>query len=302
MSRHTMNPVLKLVLGLLVAAGAVTILILAATGRLTFWTNWDIPGRADTVICSEEITEEITGLDVDWGSGTVVIMAGDEDRVLLVEMAAKEDVEPLLLFSVSDGLLSVKSADADGWAIEDWFTGERRLEITLPQKAYEQIAVHLESGSCILTGTQSVTLDVHAESGTLKLTGVQADDLIARITSGGFTGTDVAAGSVDMDITSGTAKLDGTLGRILARVGSGSADIQCAVLPEALDAHVTSGRLKIHIPENDGFTATVGVTSGRFDSDFDLSQMGGRYTYRAGGPEYNLSCQSGGVYLLRTEP
>jgi len=254
-------------------------------------------GKADTVIRTEEIREPVDRLDIEWSAGNIRLTPVDGEEIRIVEKAVDPDRDTRLSYKVENGTLIVESDEPGGFYLLRWNRTQTDLEITIPRVAYERIAVDATSGTCDLTGLTADELRVELTSGTLMLDGATVGKADIDLTSGEMQGGGVDLETVEIKMTSGKLNMDGKLHAISLQVTSGNTQIRSSVLPDRLDAKTTSGNMTFWLPEGQGFSVDLKMTSGDFTSDFPLASSGDRRTYLAGGPQYHLSCTSGDLDL-----
>ncbi len=254
-------------------------------------------GSATNLISSATIDTDIDAIDIDWTSGGITLVPTDGKTITIKEFSSDPDQDPRLVHSEKDGTLTIDCKNRKGIYFFSWGWHNSVLEIALPQKDYDRIAVEATSGDYDLSGQTVGELDVELTSGNVRLDGTTADRIDIVLTSGELNGSGLKADRVVVDVTSGRLDLDGELGEIDLEMTSGTARVASAVLPERLRASITSGNMNFYLPDKDGFSVDVQKTSGRFDTDFAMAASGSRYTYKDGGPQYSLSCTSGDMNL-----
>ncbi|NLN45226.1 MAG: DUF4097 domain-containing protein [Clostridiaceae bacterium] len=278
---------------------AVVLLIWAAGGgNISGWFVHTITnGKADAVIRTEEIREDVDHLDIEWSSGNIRLTPVDGEGIRIVEKASDPDRDTRLTYKVENGMLTVESDDRVGFSLLRWNRIQTDLEITVPRTTYERIVVDATSGTCDLSGLTAGEILVELTSGTMILDGTSAEKANIDLTSGEIQGSDVDLKTVEIELTSGKMTLGGKLYDVSLKVTSGNSQIRSSVLPDRLDAKTTSGDMTFWLPEGQGFSFDLKITSGDFSSDFPLVASGDRRTYLSGGPQYHLSCTSGDLDL-----
>lgn len=290
------------------------------SGRWSIGSLFEPEGRYDLVIREETVREDIRDIDIDWKIGELVIVSGAGDEITLTEKAAKTDQESNLLTSIEDGRLSVSSRQRFGFSFLWWNGRNTRLEITLPQKMYDSLVIdaasgdyalsdmeigllsmELSSGDCVLSSLAIENFTIKLTSGDLRLDEISADRMEVTLTSGKLNGERLDMDILDVRITSGEMDLSGRFPSIDMKITSGTSSLSSTVLPEHLVADMTSGRMVFALPEGSGFSAEVNITSGNFESEFDMRSSDDVHTYKDGGPAYRLSCTSGDLRILILE-
>lgn len=108
---------------------------------------------------------------------------------------------------------------------------------------------------------------------TIELPRDVADNLVgitARVGSGDLTVTDIACHDLNLTLDSGDVEFAGTVTDALnAKVGSGDVTFELYQAPaKSMDVSVDSGDVEITVPNSTGFTASLTVGSGDFESGF----------------------------------
>lgn len=178
------------------------------------------------------------------------------------------------------------------------------VDIYLPQRQYNEVKLKVSSGKILLEKIDCNNLICDVTSGKIEAKNITSDSIDLNVTSGVIKISNLDTKNVNARITSGTVYIDGNANIVALKASSGTAEFKSTVLPEKIDAQVTSGSVRIYIPENNGFDVNYNVTSGRFSSDFDLmysnnSNKSGTAEYKQGGNLYTIKVTSGTIKLNR---
>lgn len=108
---------------------------------------------------------------------------------------------------------------------------------------------------------------------TVELPREVADNMVgitANVGAGDLTVTDIACHDLNLTLDSGDVEFAGTVTDTLnAKVGSGDVTFELYQAPaKSMDVSVDSGDVEIAVPNSAGFTASLTVGSGDFESDF----------------------------------
>ncbi len=108
---------------------------------------------------------------------------------------------------------------------------------------------------------------------TVELPREVADNMVgitANVGAGDLTVTDIACHDLNLTLDSGDVEFAGTVTDTLnAKVGSGDVTFELYQAPaKSMDVSVDSGDVEIAVPNSTGFTASLTVGSGDFESDF----------------------------------
>lgn len=249
--------------------------------------------------------DEVQSVEVNWHAGNVRIRPSDDDRVHLTQRSYYN--VRALACDVSDGRLAIEENAADSFFI---FFGTRSsdLELTLPSKQYREFTLKMTSGHTDVSGVAASSMELEVTSGRLQADTLQADAIRAKITSGNMDVGQAQAGSLSVDATSGDTTFKGSFTSVSGRTTSGSVAVETDVVPESLDAEMSSGKVSVTMPDNDGFLLNCKKSSGSVRSDFDLmesiNQGNGRYTYGSGstsGRQYSVKLTSGTFELHKAK-
>lgn len=180
--------------------------------------------------------DEFRYLDFDIAAATVDVKVVDDNKVRVIERgrvakgvdASKAATQNIA--SVEDSTLKVsRSGSDDGKAID------RSVTVELPRR----VAEHLKG------------INAHVGSGDLQIAGVICD------------GLDLFLGAGDVEFTGSVTDA------LSAEVGSGDVTFELYQAPaKSMDVSVDSGDVEITVPNSTGFTASLTVGSGDFESGF----------------------------------
>lgn len=262
-----------------------------------------------------EISETVKNLEVHWTSGKITVAYGG-NTVKLEETAKRElkDDEKLQWW-----------LDGDTLRVQFTRPGIRlnmpgkELTITLPEGTeFDSASLQLTSGDLEVPAIKAGKLELASTSGDITAA--------AEVKTGDFNSTSGnvkitltgEADSVGIGSTSGSVSLEGEkvktvkagstsggIGVTLAetekvKAGSTSGNITITLQDfSELEAGATSGSVNVKLPEEPGFTAEIGMTSGKLSSDIALSKDGDKYICGDGSRRVKIGTTSGNV---RIEP
>lgn len=132
----------------------------------------------------------ITGLDVEWVSGTVSVSVNVDDEVSISESAAKELSDwQHLRYKLADGILYIKYTAPKSY--EFWKTApSKKLSLSLPAsliKNLETVNISSVSGNVELKSLHSKRLDAETVSGKIKIINSIGDIMNLKSVSGNIT-------------------------------------------------------------------------------------------------------------------
>lgn len=233
----------------------------------------------------------ILGLDMNVVNGDITIHTWEEDDIQVIERSSRPlDEDRHASFTLrEDGVLAIEQGStAAGVTIFGFGLVSSDFEVSLPRRLWQTLSLHSVSGDVILEDPLEAT--------SLQITSISGDvDL----------GEGAHFGAVTLKVTSGDIEARCLTSPALSlQTASGDIDLDLLVLPESLELKSASGDIDLTLPENDGFAIAYRMTSGDFDSDFELltsmSRRSGTATYRsAQTPLYHITTTSGDIDLRR---
>lgn len=261
---------------------AVVLLKDAATYVFDSVTDYEYSETSTVVQDIEYGYSEIDSIEIDWTAGNVNILRSDTDKVRVVEKShyVFKD-EDKTRIGVSSGRLIIE--DNNSWiSIFGLFSNKKNdLTVYLPSKEYDK-------------------LDVYMTSGSLEINDVAAHEGEIEITSGKVITGNVEFDEVSYGMTSGNMDINGSFNNVNIGVTSGTFLMNNFLAPKSMEVEVTSGKVSVNIPDNNGFTIVYDRSSGSINSDFiagAISGKEGEAKYGDGSAEYEVSVTSGNVSI-----
>ena len=228
---------------------------------------------------------KFNSVSISWHAGNVQVRPSDDGQMHLTQRSYYK-VRALDCDVVGD-CLKIEESNDYGFFFFGFGSRSSDLELDLPSKQYSDFTLQMTSGNTEIDRITASAMSLKMTSGKLKADTVQAEKIQADITSGQMDVDHAKASSLWVEVTSGNADFNGSFSGIEGETTSGSVNVVADVVPDSLNANLTSGKVSVTIPDNDGFTLDYKKTSGDMKSDFDLMKSindeGGRYTYKDGG-------------------
>jgi lia operon protein LiaG len=244
----------KLVAGLVVlfligvGGSAIT---LSASGGLDFNT-------ADIKQTETIEADSIQSISVKSASTDVVIReAGSEEDIKValtgkVSKKLKDDYK--LKVSKEDGTLNVDLEVKNMFRMGVVIIRDVKIEVLLPKKEYEELAVEVLSGDIKAEAIQSKDAIFETKSGDVALKGMEAgSQLKIQVASGDVRVEDSSAKELKFKAASGDMTIDGAAAET-ADLYTASGDIEISGLSGDIMAKITSGDLSI---SNDQLTGSI---------------------------------------------
>lgn len=158
----------------------------------------------------------------------------------------------------------------------------------------QNVELNSTSGDVAFAGTaQSAALGT--TSGSLSFAGIAN-----TLNAGSVSGSVKAAGQfgkVNCGTTSGSIIMAVEADDVKCSSTSGDVSLEFGVCPSSVDAHTTSGQIRLTVPGDKGFTANYYTTSGRFNCELPVNITDNRAVYGDGSAQFNLSSTSGNISI-----
>jgi DUF4097 and DUF4098 domain-containing protein YvlB len=221
--------------------------------------------------------EDIDILNIKWTYGTVNIIPYDGSDIVITEKVSGNVYEDELFNIDQEGstLNLIQENSFSFLNIFNWGFKSITREIKVPSKTYKEIITNHTSGK-------------------LEMDNINVDELNCKMTSGSLKATNLIINDLTTNITSGTIDIDGAVSNIDIKETSGITNVETSVVPSKLKVNITSGGVTVSIPDNSGFIVGKHITSGSFNSEFDLDEFD---RYKDGSLEYSVRITSGFVRL-----
>ncbi len=251
--------IVAIVLWSLVAVALIAVLVLYFTTDLFSSLSW----KREPHIVYETTLEgdTVRSVEVKWRAGEVRIVPSEEGSVS-VRQTSGYDVKPLLL-SHEDGRLVLEEQQSFGFYFFGFGTQPSTLELRLPQQVYDRLLVQISSGDAAVEGVQAQEIGLRMTSGDMEVSALTAGTLSIDMTSGDLTASGCTADTLQVESTSGDFEIaGGRFAHITASSTSGTAYIESLTVPDRFEGKLTSGKMVLTVPENDGFSLLWEKSSG----------------------------------------
>ena len=239
-------------------------------------------------------------LDIDWLSGSVSVVAGNGDSVLIREAAGgKIDKDMRVHWWLDGTTLRVKFC-ASGLKPRIYH-GKKDLTVTVPETlSLSAISVDSASAEVSVLGASMDELSVDTASGAIR---VDTDCGLESLR------TDSASGEQDIKVRSAvSAELDAASGKISLTadtvrnldIDTASGDVLCRLreTPDDGSIDTASGKVAVVLPEDAAFTLKLSTASGKMNSDFAMKKSGSTYVCGSGDGRLHIDTASGAVSLF----
>ncbi|MQA95707.1 MAG: DUF4097 family beta strand repeat protein [Streptosporangiales bacterium] len=253
---HTLSPVPQSGTARRLTLAAVLGLGIAAVGYFTVGSQ-----RSETH--TQQITEQVTGLDVTGGSGDVEVVATSASQVTVTEtLRYGAGRKPTTQRGVTGQTLRLSYTCRDAWLPFGGCNVDYRVEVPA------ELALKINAGSGDVTVRNlDGALEVQSGSGDVDVVNAGGP---ARLTVGsGDVEVEGARGDLTVKAGSGSIEAEGLAGRNAAvRSGSGDLELVFARPPGTVTAETGSGDAKVELP---GGSYNVSADSDSGDEQVEVS-------------------------------
>ncbi|WP_028393327.1 LiaG family protein [Bacillus cihuensis] len=192
------------------------------------------------------------------------------------------------------------------WFEQIGFFSSPKLTVYIPEDYNKSMDISVSSGSLKFAGDSKnhpmelKDLSINIGSGHADLSNLTVDTFTSVVSSGNFEVNSVTSNAGDFDVSSGRLVVKHYSGELQAEVSSGLLNIQLDELTGPADVTVSSGSVKLDLPEDADFTLHGKVSSGVIHNNFQLkneitSDKKFEGTYGSGKHPVNLQVSSGAV-------
>lgn len=266
----------------------------APIGAPSFPDAPDAPARDGSYV--EVVNETVSpdtfsNISIDWAAGTALVRvvpdAETDGMVRIIERVRGNVGKDRYLHYATDGSwLSIdywQTGPVTLFGLGCMQMGSKHLELVIPESVSEklgELVLSGASGGYALEGTTPDRLSVELASGRLQASGVSAQELAIELASGEVSVAGDVSDDVEVSAASGTVSL---------------ALVEAA--PRTLGIDIASGNVRVELPPDAGFTATVEKASGTFDCAFAATQHDGVYESGDKACDISVEMMSGTVSL-----
>lgn len=262
--------------------------------------------------------EEISGVEIQWASGTVFVQSWSGDSIQVQEYANSELSERTRMACETDGdTLTIRYRTG---TILGSVKGSKWLTVLVPDGMLDKLDVETISAGVQMYGLEPGELDVSTTSGRITasecyaqaarlattsgdmdLSSLYAGELDMKTTSGYLSGT-VISNTLDVTSISGDISLysEGSAGT--SRLATTSGDIWFSLedtAAQSVGVSSVSGDVSLSLPYDLGFALDFSTVSGDLASytDMDMTRQDGKYVYNGGGCEIQAETVSGDLEI-----
>ena len=299
----------------------VTVLAFSLTGCMTLrnipFGNTLVNGEKYTA-GDRTITDKVTGIDIDWASGSVTVKPHDADTIEIRETVSPDDIsDDERVQSWVDGTtLRIAYEKTKSVSLFSINNVKKDLEVLVPASAsYSFLDVDAASAAVSIEGMDTEGLAVNAASGEVVIKDTRAGKAELGSASGSMTMKGCTAGTLEIDTASGTLNIDCDAGeldfsaasgkifyetdapvdRIRTSSTSGAQKLSFFAAPKKAEIQSASGNVEILLPKDAGFSAKIDTASGKVSYDLPMAKEKNRYIAGDGSAEFDIDTASGDV-------
>lgn len=224
----------------------------------------------------------INRVEVNWLSGAVNIRFYDGDAIVFSESSNQSlEDNQTMRYRVQNGVLTLQYCRSTSGVSFFGSMPSKTLELLIPKTAALS-SLHIENVS------SSITLDAAK---------VSINAISIESVSGSISLDNLFAHTLDVESVSGGIDISGAVDAVNVQSISGQATLKLWKLPTEMYMESISGGIRVCLPENDGFTATLETLSGSMRCSF--ANMTGKKTavYKNGGAKLSFENISGSVTI-----
>ena len=230
----------------------------------------------------EELTENVSKIDIGWISGKVAVKTDKTvDKIVFSEEYNGAD-EYKMRYIIENGVLKIRYAK-NGADIKQEIAEKKNLTVLVPDgKLLTELETETVSASCFIDGINATKMDLSSVSGRM-------ESRNCTVGKGGYECETVSGAIVFDGEINGTADLSSV---------SGNAEISLENALENMDCKTVSGNVKISLSsDTKGFKVDFETTSGEFACNKEFSKNKNIFTYGDESTYIDAESVSGGISI-----
>lgn len=220
------------------------------------------------------ISDDVRDICINWVSGSITIEPGDVSQLVISESGGQK--APLVWMQY-DNHLEIDFCEND----LSFNTLSKNLKITVPRNY------------------RCDYLTVNSASGSLKVQNLTVDDVVISGASGKSHFDSCHVKNLNLNTASGDIHFSGTLETLDCNAASASVYAVLDNVPESISVESMSGKLDLTLPEDAGFSASMGSMTGKFQSEFSTVSHNGTHICGDGRCSISMEGVSGNVILRK---
>ncbi len=224
-----------------------------------------------------EISKHISNIEINWMNGIVSVDTHSGDYIIISEHGATDE-DSRMRFLVRGSTLTIQSRKSERFMFDN--PEEKTLVVLIPQAMAENLT----------------ELSIESLSGSIKIANIKSERLFIESVDAEISVSEVVSRHLDVETVNADAEISGTFESIDAESVSGNVIIKNSVCP-SISSDFVSGELKIYVPRESSFTASVDSVSGRFSTEFDFTRRMNGYVVNGGEKSFDFETISGDVFV-----
>jgi lia operon protein LiaG len=216
---------------------------------------------------------EISSIEIDLVSDDLNILPTTEGDITVhfygeVSTNVRRNLPELVAYKTGDKLYVEVSQNLD--IVIGINIRRTTVDIYIPEIMLEDMDINVVSGDIKIDDIQAAELVLDSTSGDMKLDRISSEKIRIESTSGDVVVRDYT-GNIDVSNTSGDISLISSMENedISVRSVSGDIFIEQEVVSD-MDIKVTSGDVRVSLPQDSEFKLDASTLSGEIEHDFDL--------------------------------
>lgn len=248
-----------------------------------------------------DVDQPIDDIDLDWLSGDIHVLLGDDELIHVMQYADKRYSERKLMQpSINNNKLSIvdgrKKAGFIGLNI-----GRTALELHVPRRVLNSILVKTTGGQLAMNGIQASRCQCKVTSGSLTMSG-NMEKLEVYATASDFYANNVKANRFTLHSSSSKIEITGEFQHVESKTTGRGLHMDCLQTPDSFHSISTGMKAVVSIPDQEGFEMQLNERSGALKSDFELTSVQGqpkRFSYKNGKSQFQIDIRGGSFHLKR---
>ncbi|WP_419954262.1 DUF4097 domain-containing protein [Neobacillus niacini] len=247
---------------------------------------------------SAELSNKIDAIDINVAGVRATIIPEDRDNVEAI-LTGKGS---LIVKETGNRIVVETKRKMFNWFS---FSEKRQLKIYVPKDYDRNMNIQIGSGTLNFSGKlmklNDLSLDIG--SGNVKIDHLEVNEFTHDGSSGNVEIDTLHTKTGTFDLSSGNLEINHYSGALNADVSSGRFSVKMDQLNDSIDIDLSSGHVKLDLPDNADFKLNGKVSSGNISSDFPLTSSGTdnknlQGTHGSGKNEINVSVSSGDVQIF----
>lgn len=290
------NKKVVIILGISLALGLMSMIVVGLV-REDLLTRKSI--KLEIVDQQTRELKNITAINIKAKGYRVMVKPTKGTHVKSIQYSSKPKNRKKLQITNIENELVLEMPAQSNWFLS-LFTKERnKIDLLIPEEYQADLLFTIGDGQLISKDLTVNDLTINVASGEVKLLRTTANNLVSTVSSGKLTGVDVLAKTYQGRLKSGQIYLEGRVQQVDAAVTSGKMTLKPTLLPQELGLKVSSGKIDVLLPKNDGFDLAYKISSGKIDNLFTQQTLSkkGVDRYKENGPAYQATVSSGKITI-----